>query len=346
MAYRFNDKKKLTFFSQLQTLLKSGLGFSRSFSLIIDGAEGGDRTLLERLYNRVIAGESLWEALESEKSFSRLDSGVIRIGETTGRLHDALAFLTDYYAGKVEQKRMIVNALSYPMITLCIAAVVLVFMLMVVVPMFRQVYSRMGGELPALTEAMIRISEAMPSILAVVLALAVIVYACRKFLKDSEKYRRWSSLAILKLPIAGELVKKYQISRFCRLMHLMTGSGIPVLQALRMMSGIMTFHPFSESVRHVCETIEKGGNLADGIADDEYLYGKRFVVLIRVGEETSSLDHMFKTQAEDAASELEFGIRQMNSIIEPALILFIGVIVAFVLISMYLPMFKLGTTIQ
>ena len=109
MAYRFNDKKKLTFFSQLQTLLKSGLGFSRSFSLIIDGAEGGDRTLLERLYNRVIAGESLWEALESEKSFSRLDSGVIRIGETTGRLHDALAFLTDYYAGKVEQKRMIVK---------------------------------------------------------------------------------------------------------------------------------------------------------------------------------------------------------------------------------------------
>ena len=92
---------------------------------------------------------------------------MIRIGETTGRLHDALAFLTDYYARKVEQKRIIVNALSYPMITLCIAAVVLVFMLMVVVPMFRQVYSRMGGELPALTEAMIRISEAMPSILAV-----------------------------------------------------------------------------------------------------------------------------------------------------------------------------------
>ena len=211
MAYRFNDKKKLTFFSQLQTLLKSGLGFSRSFSLIIDGAEGGDRTLLEQLYNRVIAGESLWEALESEKSFSRLDSGVIRIGETTGRLHDALAFLTDYYAGKVEQKRMIVNALSYPMITLCIAAVVLVFMLMVVVPMFRQVYSRMGGELPALTEAMIRISEAMPSILAVVSASAVIAYACRKFLRDSEKYRRLSSRVILKLPIAGELVKKYQI---------------------------------------------------------------------------------------------------------------------------------------
>ena len=126
----------------------------------------------------------------------------------------------------------------------------------------------------------------------------------------------------------------------------MTGSGIPVLQALRMMSGIMTFHPFSESVRHLCKTIEKGGNLADGIADDEYLYGKRFVVLIRVGEETSSLEHIFKNQAEDTASELEFGIRQMNSIIEPALILFIGVIVAFVLISMYLPMFKLGTTIQ
>lgn len=346
MAYTLNDKKKLTFFSQLQTLLKSGLGFSRSFSLIIDGSEGKDRTILVQVFDHVIGGKSLWEAMDSENSFSKLDSGVIRIGEMTGRLHEALTFLTDYYTGKIGQKRMVINALSYPMITLCIALVVLVFMLLVVVPMFQQVYSRMGGELPALTETIIRISGAMPSILAVTAVIAVAFYAGREFLKNSYKYRRLSSRAILKLPVVGELVKKYQISRFCRLMHLMTSSGIPVLQALRMMSGIMTFHPFNESIRHICKTIEKGGSLADGMSDSEFLYGKRFIVLIRVGEETSALDHIFKNQAEDCASELEFGIRQINSILEPALILCIGVIVAFVLISMYLPMFKLGTAIR
>ena len=346
MEYRLNDKKKLTFFSQLQSLLRSGLGFSRSFALIIDGSEGAERSVLTRVFDSVIAGKGLWEALGADKSFTRLDAGVVRIGEETGRLYDALDFLTGYYTRKEEQKRMIVNALSYPVITLCVAVAVLVFMLLVVVPMFQQVYARMGGELPSVTMMIVRLSDAMPSVLAVVAVSAAVLAVCRGAMKDSVGYRRLTSAAMLKIPVAGELVKKYHVSRFCQLMYLMTSSGVPVLQALRMMSGIMTFYPFSESVRHICETIEKGGTLADGVAAGEYLYGKRFTVLMRVGEETSSLDRMFKDQADSTAAELEFGIRQMNNVLEPVLILCIGAIVAFVLIAMYMPMFKLGMAIH
>lgn len=346
MNYKLNDKKKLSFFSQLQSLLKSGLSFSRSFAIIIDGAENGDRNVLSHVFNRVIAGKSLWEAMGEEKSFSQLDTGVIRIGEETGRLYDALDFLSGYYTKKEEQKRMIVNAVSYPLITLCVAVAVLVFMLLVVVPMFRQVYARMGGELPPVTMMIVRLSDAMPSVLAVLAVSAAALTIIRKLFKDSDRYSRLTSGLLLKIPVAGELVKKYQVSRLCRLMHLMTSSGVSVLQALRMMSGIITFYPYRESVRHICDTIEKGGSLTDGLSAGEHLYGKKFIVLVRVGEETSSLDRMFKDQADDTASELEFGIRQMNNILEPALILCIGGIVAFVLIAMYMPMFKLGMIIQ
>lgn len=346
MAYRLNDRKKLMFFSQLQVLLRSGLGFSRSFALVIDGAESRDREILSSVFDSVIGGKSLWEAMNTEKSFSRLDSGVIRIGEETGRLHDALDFLSGYYTKKEEQRRMIINALSYPTITLCVAAAVLIFMLMVVVPMFRQVYARMGSELPGITEAIIRFSEAAPAFLTCLAVSAAVLFMARRILRDSDKYQKLASSVILNLPIAGELVKRYHVSRFCSLMHLMVSSGIPVLQSLRLLSGIMTFYPFAESIRHICKTIEKGGGIADGISEREYLYGKKFTVLIRSGEETGALERMFRSQAEDTTAELEFGIRQMNSILEPVLILCIGAIVAFVLIAMYMPMFKLGMAIH
>lgn len=346
MDYRLNDKKKLMFFSQLQVLLRSGLGFSRSFALVIEGAESKDKEVLSSVFENVIAGKSLWEAVCAEKSFSRLDSGVIRIGEETGRLQDALDFLSRYYTRKEEQRRMIVNALSYPAITLCVAAAVLIFMLLVVVPMFQQVYARMGSDLPGITKTIIRFSEMAPTIILCFAASAGVVFISKRLAGDYGKYQQAVSSVILKLPVAGELVKKYQMSRICSLMHLMTSSGVPVLQALKLLSGIMTFYPFRESILHLCKTIEKGGSLADGISGREHLYGKKFAVLIRIGEETGSLESMFRSQAEDTAAELEFGIRQMNNVLEPALILCIGAIVAFVLIAMYMPMFKLGMTIR
>ena len=241
---------------------------------------------------------------------------------------------------------MIVNALSYPAITLCVAAAVLIFMLLVVVPMFQQVYARMGSDLPGITKTIIQFSEMAPTIILCLAASVGVAFISKRLAGDYGKYQQAVSSVILKLPVAGELVKKYQMSRICSLMHLMTSSGVPVLQALKLLSGIMTFYPFRESILHLCKTIEKGGSLADGISGREHLYGKKFAVLIRVGEETGSLESMFRSQAEDTAAELEFGIRQMNNVLEPALILCIGAIVAFVLIAMYMPMFKLGMTIR
>lgn len=194
---------------------------------------------------------------------------------------------------------MIVNALSYPAITLCVAAAVLIFMLLVVVPMFQQVYARMGSDLPGITKTIIRFSEMAPTIILCLAASVGVAFISKRLAGDCGKYQQAVSSVILKLPVAGELVKKYQMSRICSLMHLMTSSGVPVLQALKLLSGIMTFYPFRESILHLCKTIEKGGSLADGISGREHLYGKKFAVLIRVGEETGSLESMFRSQADE-----------------------------------------------
>lgn len=259
---------------------------------------------------------------------------------------EALEFLTDYYGKREEQKRMVTSALSYPIITLSIAVVVLVFMLLVVVPMFEQVYARMGGELPAVTRQIISMSESAPAVLGVIFLLALLFYGVRYFFGATAKYQNMESGLIMRLPLVSDLVRKYQLSRFCRIMNLLVSSDVPILQALCLMQGIVSFHPYRKSIEEICRIIESGGTLADGLERYEKLYDKRFVVLMKVGEETNSIEQMLLTQANDTNAELEYEIRQLNNVAEPLLILIIGVIVAFVLIAMYMPMFKLGMTIQ
>lgn len=337
---------KRTFFSELQTLIRSGLSFSRAFELIIEGSRAKERTAYVRIFEEVVSGKELWRSLEADKSFTELDRSVVRIGEETGRLAEALEFLTDYYGKREEQKRMVTSALSYPIITLSIAVVVLVFMLLVVVPMFEQVYARMGGGLPGITRRIISMSASAPAVLGVIFLLALFFYGVRYFYGASERYQSFESGLIMRLPLVSNLVRKYQLSRFSRIMHLLVSSDVPILQALCLMQGIVSFHPYRKSIEEICRIIESGGTLADGLERYEKLYDKRFVVLMKVGEETNSIEQMLLTQANDTNAELEYEIRQLNNVAEPLLILIIGVIVAFVLIAMYMPMFKLGMTIQ
>lgn len=337
---------KRTFFSQLQTLIRSGLSFSRAFELIIEGAKTKEKALYVRIFDEVVSGKELWRSLEADAAFTELDRSVVRIGEETGRLVDALTFLTDYYQKREEQKRMVTSALSYPIITLSIAVVVLVFMLLVVVPMFEQVYARMGGELPAVTRQIIRMSESAPAVLGIMVLLGLSMYGVRHMFGSSDKYQSITSGIVIRLPLVSGLVRKYQVSRFSRIMHLLISSDIPILHALNLMRGIITFYPYRKSIEDVCLMIEKGQTLTDGMCQYENLYGKRFLVLLKVGEETNSLEQMLLTQANDTTAELEHEIKQLNNIVEPFLILCIGIIVAFVLIAMYMPMFKLGMTIQ
>lgn len=337
---------KRTFFSQLQTLIRSGLSFSRAFELIIEGAKAKEKALYVRIFDEVVSGKELWRSLEADKAFTELDRSVVRIGEETGRLVEALAFLTDYYQKREEQKRMVTSALSYPIITLSIAVVVLVFMLLVVVPMFEQVYARMGGELPAVTRQIIRMSESAPAVLGAVFLLALSSYCLKYFYGTSDRYQDITSGIIMRFPLVSGLVRKYQVSRFCRIMHLLVSSDVPILQALYLMQGIITFYPYRKSMEDVCRMIEKGKALANGMGRYENLYGKHFLVLLKVGEETNSLEQMLLAQAKDTNAELEHEIKQLNNVVEPVLILGIGIIVAFVLIAMYMPMFKLGMTIK
>lgn len=341
-----NDQKKEVFFSEFHSLISSGIDFTRTFELLIKGEKNGKiKSLLENLHLSVIEGDSLWEALSKDNNFNALDCGAVRIGEKTGKLSESLKFLSEYYYKKTVQKRIISGAISYPLIILITATLVLIFMMLVIVPMFEQVYDRLGGELPAITKSVIKIASNFESYLLIIFIMVSVITAFLVWNRDSDMVRNFKASILLKTPVLNNTLRTHYQSHFCKLMHLLYGSGIPLHHGIELLKDIIIFYPYQQSFKSMCERLNQGDTFADSIGRFPNLYDAKLIILVKVGEETNRLSDMLKKQGDDLAAELEHKLKQLGNMLEPVLILLVGILVAVVLISMYLPMFKLGNTI-
>lgn len=337
------DNKKEIIFSELHSLLTAGLDFSRSFELLIsEEKDSKNRELLSGIYKAVVKGRSLWSAMEECHQFSTLDYGVIKIGEETGKINDSLFFLTDYYHKKIAQSRMVTGALSYPAIIIFTAVIVVIFMGMVIVPMFQQVYSRMGGELPSMTRWIINMSDSLPGGLALLLIISGATATLLYVFRNETIVRKYTSDILLNLPFLNAIIKKNYQSRFCKLLYLLTSSGVPLLYGIQILHDIIRFYPYQTSFKVMSDDLQKGELFWKSMSNFKTIYNAKLITLLRVAEETNSLPEMLKKQGDELSVELEYKIRFLCNMLEPALILIVGAIVAVILISMYLPMFKLG----
>lgn len=341
------DKKKYVLFSELHSLLTAGLSFSSSFEMLLEGdrRKNSETIILDQTYQQIINGMEFWKALESSGGFSNLDTGVIRIGEETGKLDQSLQFLSDYYQKKNEQRNILVGALTYPLVIVVTAILVLVFMITVVIPMFEQVYSRMGGSLPEITQFMVHLSTKFPMFCVLTAILIIGFILIRLFFGETARYQKITSSALLGIPLIGGLLKSHYQAQFCKLLYLLVSSDVPLLQSLDMLKGIIRFYPYAQSFETISEGLKKGDTFSENLSQFQKIYGHKLTALIRVGEETNCLDKMFLNLSNDISRELEHKLKRLGSILEPLLVVCIGAIVAFVLIAMYLPMFKLGQTI-
>lgn len=342
-----SDKKKYILFSELYSLLSSGLSFSRSFELLINSDTKSDESMiLNQIYLQILNGRELWRSIESSGSFANIDSGVIRIGEETGKLDQSLLFLSDYYRKKNEQRSILIGALSYPIVIVITAILVLFFMITVVIPMFEQVYSRMGSSLPEMTQFMVNLSAKFPTICLFCAALAIGLIMIRLLYGDTTQYKKIHSYLLLHTPFVGDLIKSHNQVQFCKLLYLLVSSDVPLLQSLEMLKSIIRFYPYSQSFEVISKGLKKGDTFSENLSKFQAIYGNKLIALVRVGEETNCLPKMFLNLANDISMELEHKLKRLNSILEPILIIGIGSVVAFVLVAMYLPMFKLGQTIS
>lgn len=341
----FSDKRKGMFYGELSILFSSGVDIERALVIIAEQLKRAkEKQIVEQLRDALIAGKSLSAAMEERGDFSPYEFYSLRIGEETGNLRKVLEQLAQFYKRKVKQRRQVVNALTYPLLVVITSLLAVGFMMNFVVPMFSEVFNRFNGELPALTQKIINLSEAFQENFLIILLLITAMIGTGYWLRKNEHVRKYSALLLLKMPVVGNLTKKIYSARFSHSMALLVSAHVPMLRAIELIEKMIVFHPYQVAMRQVREGILKGEFLFQSL-EQFSVFDKRLTALVKVAEEVNKLDTVFDELSEQYNDELEHQIAQFGSLLEPVLIVFVGLLVGVILIAMYLPMFQISSSI-
>lgn len=340
-----NDKKKEQLYMELSSLLQAGIDLKSSFELITaDQEKEKDKQLFSTILHSVLNGTTFSQALQHTGKFSLYEVFSLQIGEETGKLIEVLEDLAIYFKSKIRQRRKIVSALTYPCVVLATSLGAVFFMLKFVVPMFGDVFKRFGGELPWVTARIIAISQALENNFIYFLMIVVCIAIFIVFARKTERFRKIVSMLLLRVPVAGNLVQKIYLARFCNSMRLLINARLPLLRAISLLRQMIRYYPIESSLSIVEEDILKGKTLHQSLQQFT-IYPHKMVQMVKVGEETSQLDYFFGKIAEQYIEEVEYKTSIISSLLEPMIIIFLGLIVGMILIAMYLPLFQMSNSL-
>lgn len=341
----FSNKKKQNLYLEMGVLLKAGITIKEALTLIIESLKKkADKELLDSILLQVVNGRPFSEALYASKQFSEYEYYSLKIGEETGTTARVCRELGIFYERKNEQKRIVIAALTYPSIVFTTAVLVVIFMLSYVVPMFQDIFAQNNMELPTLTRIIMKMSAFTKSYgLLFVLFLGGLIASAR-LLKDNYAYRKVLHTMLLKIPIMGPFITKVYLAQFTQAVTLLTASKVPMLSSIQMVTKMIRFVPLQEALLKVEMNIMKGGSLSESLKDNK-IFDNRIISLVKVAEETNQTEYVFNQLNEQYSQEVMQQSKVLSTVLEPLIILFVGGLVAVLLIAMYLPMFQLSSAI-
>lgn len=342
---KFSSKEKEAFYREFAVLITSGVDFNQSLQLLAAQQKSDTiKTILTTIKKDVVLGSTLFDALQKHKAFSPYEYYSIKIGEETRKLAEVLTQLQLFFARKIKMKRQIVSVLTYPAFVLGITFIVLYFMLNYIVPMFTSVFKQFGSELPAITKFVIRLSENFNTIILSIGLVIISGITLHKFNKNNDRYRDVLGSILLKIPFVGAFLKKIYISRFCQSLSLLLAAKTPLITSLELTKEMITFYPMQKAIQQLKLDILKGNSLSNSL-EKHSIFPQKLVSLVGIGEQTNELDTMFSKLNDQYNDELEHTTKMVGTILEPFIIIIIGALVGFILISMYTPMFDLSKVI-
>lgn len=341
---KVSDKEKEVMYSSLAILIEAGITLKAAIDIIENQlSKKKTKELVIEMRQELIRGLSFSDALAKKKDFSVYEVYSIKIGEETGMLAYVLRELAEYYKKKVKQKRQIISVLSYPALVISVSLMAVVFMMYVIVPMFADIFSRFNTELPGITQIVINASnwslEKWPVLILIICSFVAFI----AFAKNRIWFKKYSSALLLKIPFFGPLVQSAQLARFTSMMALLVKAQVPLVTSLEMVSEAITFYPLKIAVKKISLDIVQGHSL-NSLLSNYPVFSARFVAMIKVGEEINRLDEFFEKTNKDLTEEIDYKTGVMGNVLEPFLLIFLGLIVGTILIAMYLPMFKLSSS--
>lgn len=343
---RVGAKDLLTFNQELLVLLKAGLPIMQALDTILERTERGKLSdILREVREDIKGGSALSDAFEKHpRAFSHLYVASIRAGERTGDLPLTIRRYIAFVKRVEALKKKLISAMVYPSILVTVAFMAITLLLVFVVPTFSQIYADAGSQLPLPTQILIAITGAIRKYFLVVLLLAGAgIVALRRWLR-TERGRFLFDAFILKLPFFGDTFTKYALSNFCRTFATVTGSGIPIVQALRMSVGTLNNRVMERKMLAAIVSIEEGSRLSAAF-ERMNMMPPLALRMIGVGETTGALEEMLMDVSEHFEEEVEGRLNVLTTAIEPAIMIFMGLVIGGIVITMYLPVFKIAGTV-
>jgi general secretion pathway protein F len=335
---RLSQKEIALFTSELATLLDSGLPLDKSLTVLIDLTEDNEKLskLIARVLEKVKGGSSLADALDKQAGvFSRFYLNMIRAGEAGGSLGEVLNRLAEYLERSRELKDTVSTAMIYPAVLLVMSLASLFVMLIFVVPQFTEMFESAGQELPVSTQIVVGIAEWLQSYWWLLIGGAIFAVSYMKFqLADPVRKKVWDG-RFLKLPLADLVILTKETANMSRTLGTLLGNGVSILSALVIVRETVDNLVLVDAIQHAEEELKQGKRMSDALVKTG-IFPKMAVQMIKMGEETGHLEEMLLRVAEIYDKQLKIAIQRMLALLEPALIITLGLMIAGIIVSILL----------
>ena len=345
---RIKDKDIVVFTRQFATMINAGLPLVQALEILSIQVENKNfGKIIAQVKTDVESGLTYADALKKHpRVFSELYVNMVAAGETGGVLDTILNRLAAYIEKSMKLKRQVKGALVYPVVVSTIAVLVIAVIMVFVVPTFAKMFTQLGGILPLPTRIVINISNFLAGIggLMVFGLIVAIIVAIIQF-RRTEKGKKITDTILLKLPIFGVLINKVAVAKFTRTLGTLVSSGVPILDGLEITAKTSGNKVIEYAVMDVRKAVVAGKTLAEPIAKAG-IFPPMVTHMIAVGESTGALDSMLSKIAEFYDEEVDAAVANLTAMMEPMLMVFLGGAVGFIVIAMYLPIFKLITLIK
>ncbi len=340
ISFKKSKGDLLTFTTELSVLLSAGLPLDRGLNILSEISEGKEmKEIVRSVLKSIREGSSFSDALQKHpKAFPKLYVNMIRAGETGGVLDVVLEKLNEFLESTKELKDHIFSAMIYPTILSLTGGLSIIILLTFVLPKFSVIFTELGGALPLPTKILLAVSAGMRAYWWVgAAAIAGAWIGFRTYLKSNRGRYQWDAF---KLRFLGDLIKKIETARFCRTLGTLLRSGVSFLQALNNSKDVISNQVIAKAIETVSKGTKEGKGIADPLADANVL-PPLALSMIRVGEETGQLDTMLLKVATAYEKSLRDSIKRFVSFIEPAMILLMGLVIGFIVISMLMAIFSI-----
>jgi type IV pilus assembly protein PilC len=344
---RVKMKDLAVFSRQFATMVNSGLPILRALAILSEQTENKElQTILTEVRLDVEQGSSLSGAMSKHpKAFSDLYVSMIRSGETGGVLDNVLLRLADNMESDVELRRTIKSAMTYPVVVVVMVGGILAAMLLFVVPQFESIYASLGGSLPLPTRILLSVSNALTTYWWLFLLIFVAIWFGFRRYKKTPAGRLIVDTAKLKMPVFGPLFHKTALARFSSTLGMLLRSGVPILQALDIVTDTVNNKVISKAVGDVQGSVREGESIAHPLSKHA-VFPPMVVQMLAVGEETGAVDTMLDKVSDFYNSEVKAAVDALTSLIEPLLIAVVGGAVGAAVVALYMPMFNVINLIQ